>query len=278
MIQIAGMPFQQEDPGFAGSIENSIIKSMQASPYIHSYETANELQFEIDLRKNIIRSGHAMIQSEAAFEEFKYSTANPQYWYVTNQGGFQLKPTVHPAEAIRDIFKNSYLYAFECATAIIIIYYDAVLNLIGESLFNHFFQNLYLYSWHADSDLGIQTIKTDYFLPGDVVYFNNPDFDRKLPWWRGENAILLENGSFLGHGTGINTADQMIQFLNQVREPDSKQSAYLMNIAVRPSFQYLSQLSMLQRVYPSFKIPYVVIHHNKTSLSYMHYLSYYFST
>ncbi|WP_376766752.1 hypothetical protein [Peribacillus huizhouensis] len=37
--------------------------------------------------------------------------------------------------------------------------------------------NIYLYSWHVDPDLGIQSIHTDHFLPGDVVYFNNPDLD-----------------------------------------------------------------------------------------------------
>ncbi|MGM9926759.1 MAG: protein-glutamine gamma-glutamyltransferase [Bacillus sp. (in: firmicutes)] len=274
MIQIAGTPFQQKDMWSAGRIESIIIQSMRESPDIYSYDSMNELLFEINLRKNIILSGKALIQSEAAFETFDQSKANPQYWYVTEEGGFQLKQEVKPSEAIRDIFKNSFLYAFECATATIIIYYDAVLNTIGERLFNQFFQNLYLYSWHADYDLGIQTIDTDYFLPGDVVYFNNPDFPPTAPWWRGENAILLEDGSFLGHGVGIKKAEQMIQFLNEMRKPNSTQSAYLINNVVRPSFQYLSHLPMLQRTCPTYKVQYVVIHHNECSISYMQYLYY----
>ena len=43
-------------------------------------------------------------------------------------------------------------------TAKVIIYYHAVLNSIGEYLFNQLFQNLYLYSWHSDPDLGIQSL------------------------------------------------------------------------------------------------------------------------
>ena len=278
MIQIADTPFQQKDIGAVGSIESIIIDSMRESPYMYSYETTKELLFEIHLRKNIIMSGKALIQSEPEFEGFDQSAANPQYWYVTEKGGLQLKPNVKASEAIRDIFKNGFLYAFECATAIVIIYYDAVLNTIGEHLFNQFFDNLYLYSWHADADLGIQTFETDYFLPGDVVYFNNPDFDPELPWWRGENTIVLEDGSFLGHGMGIHKADQIIHLLNEMRKPDSKQSAYLMNIVVRPSFQHLSNLPMLQRTYPAYKLQYVIIHHNKCSISYLQYLHYYFST
>lgn len=274
MIQIAGQPFQQKELGTLGSIESIIFQSIRNSPYIHQYLSMNELLFEIQLRKNIILSAKTLNQSAAEFESFDKSKANPQFWYVTEEGGFQLKQGVKPSAAIRDIYTNSNLYAFECATAILIIIYYAVLNTIGDRLFNQYFQNLYLYSWHADTDLGIQTIENNYFIPGDVVYFNNPDFDPTMPWWRGENAILLEDGTFAGHGVEIKTADQMIQYLNEVRKPFSTQSAYLMKDVTRPSFQYLSHLSTSQRAYPAYKNQYVIIHHNKCSISHIHYLFY----
>ena len=60
----------------------------------------------------------------------------------------------------------------------------------------------------ADSELGIKPYYTNYIIPGDVVYFNNPDFDPLTPQWRGENAVVLEDGTYFGHGIGIATAEQ----------------------------------------------------------------------
>ena len=85
------------------------------------------------------------------FEIFANARCNPKYWDLTGVGGFQLKPDVRPSDAIQDIYNNSSLYAFECATAKVIIFYHAVLNSIGEELFNQYFKNLYLYSWHFDT-------------------------------------------------------------------------------------------------------------------------------
>ena len=153
------------------------------------------------------------------------------------------------------------------------IYYHAVLNSIGEYLFNQLFQNLYLYSWHTDPDLGIQSIHTDYFLPGDVVYFNNPDVDPKTPWWRGQNVVDLGDGTYFGHGFGIWTGEEMIQILNTKRIPESKNSAYLTNIVTRPTFKDLAKYSMLPRSYTAKK-QHIVIHHNKSSISSSQYLFY----
>lgn len=97
-----------------------------------------------------------MNDSNVHFARFKSSRCNPQYWHLSSVGGFLLKRGVKPSDAIQDIYLNSSLYAFECATGMVIIFYYAVLNLIGESLFNQLFQRIYLYSWHADSDLGIR--------------------------------------------------------------------------------------------------------------------------
>lgn len=173
-----------------------------------------------------------------------------------------------------DIYKNSSLYAFECATAKVIIYYHAVLNSINEHLFNQLFRNLYLYSWHFEPDLGIHTINTNHFLPGDVVYFNNPDFNPETSWWRGESAVVLGDGTYFGHGLGIRTAEQMIQALNKTRRPGSNQSAYLTNLVTRPSFKYLEKYSTLPRGYIAHKIQHIVIHHNESSISCDRYLFY----
>jgi protein-glutamine gamma-glutamyltransferase len=266
MIQLSGMPFQQSDMWLSGSIESMIIQRMIEDTVVYSYQSIGELSFELKLRKNIILSARVMNQSNVQFEIFANSRCNPQYWHLTSTGGFLLRHGVKPSDAIQDIYMNSSQYAFECATAKVIIFYQAVLNSMGESLFNQLFQNnIYLYSWQYDSELQIKAYYTDHSLPGDVVYFENPDFDPKTPHWRGENAVVLEDGTYFGHGLGIMTAEQIIHALNQTRKQGSKQSSYMTNIIGRPSFNHLAKLSMSQTGYLVHKYQ-QIFHHNESSV------------
>ncbi|WP_075619142.1 protein-glutamine gamma-glutamyltransferase [Paenisporosarcina indica] len=265
MIQLSGLPFQQSDLWSSGSLERMIIQRMNEDTAVYSYQSIGELSFEVNLRKNIILSARAMNQSNVRFESFANSRCNPQYWDLTRTGGFLLRHGVKPSDAIQDIYLNSSQYAFECATAKVIIIYHAVLNSMGEALFNQFFPNIYLYSWHADSDLGIKPIYTTHFLPGDVIYFENPDFNPQTPYWRGENAVVLGDGTYFGHGLGIMTAEQIIHALNQARSPGTNRSAYLTNIVGRPSFKHLATLLMSNPGYSFNKYPYIV-HHNESSV------------
>ena len=91
-------------------------------------------------------------------------------------------------------------------------------------------------------DLGLKSVPSPEFLPGDVVYFNNPDFNPETSWWRGENAVVLEDDTFFGHGLGIMTKGKVIQALNKMRKPNSNQSAYLMDRVTRPNFNHLARL------------------------------------
>ncbi|WP_223702404.1 protein-glutamine gamma-glutamyltransferase [Sutcliffiella deserti] len=274
MIKISGEPFQHSDLWADDSIESMIVKQIEEDPAVYFYQSIEELKFEILLRKNILASARAMAQGEAEFETFAGSRGNPDYWTMSSRGGFQLNPGVKPSRAIRDFYRNSSLYAFECATAKVIVYYHAVLNTIGENIFDQLFQNLYLYSWHFDSDLDIQTLELDYFLPGDVVYFNNPDYNPETPWWRGENAIVMGDGTYFGHGLGLKTGDEIIEFLNSTRKPNSNKSAYMMKLVVRPSFKLFEKIAILTRGYYAYKVPRAAIHHNETSISCDRYLFY----
>ncbi|MFS0782179.1 protein-glutamine gamma-glutamyltransferase [Bacillus sp. 1P06AnD] len=273
MISINGIPYQQPNIWPIGSIEHTIFQQLIKDPSIHHYQTINDALFEIELRKNIILSARAMSRSNAEFETLEKSRGNPAYWQMTNRGGFQLKPGVWPSAAIRDIFSNSSLYAFECATAIIIIYYYAVLNTIGDALFNQLFPHLYLYSWHSSTELGVHTIDTDYFIAGDVIYFKNPDFDPNAAEWRGENTVLLEDGTFFGHGLEIGPADQIIQALNDKRKPGSTRSAYMKDAATRLSFNQLAHFSPSQN-YPFYRTEHLILHHNKSSIPFKKYVFY----
>jgi len=261
MIQITETPFRSSDLELNDSIEKIILQRINDSATAYSYASITELSFEIKLRKNIIMSAKSMNSGDAKFAVFKTSRCNPKYWTLTNVGGFQLLQDVKPSDAIEDIYSNSSKYAFECATAMVIIYYHAFLKLIGADLFNQLFKDIYLYSWHADANLGLTAINTQAYIPGDVIYFNNPEFNPDTPQWRGENAVLLEDDTYFGHGIGIHKADQIIHALNQNRKADSQKSAYLTNIVVRPSF----------KPYPVFNNQPIVAHHNFNSISYGQY-------
>jgi protein-glutamine gamma-glutamyltransferase len=242
MIQILGKPLQETDLWESESIEGAIVKRMQEAKLIYSYQNLDELLFELNVRKNIINSAKEMRKGKAKFNIFKNARGNPQYWQLSNVGVFQLRLGAKPSDAIRDIFINSSLYTFECATAIVMIYYYALLKIIGDTSFNTIFQNLFLYSWHLASDYRIYTFYGKFLVPGDVVYIDNPDVDPKKYWWRGQNVIDLGDGTFFGHGFGIRSTEEMIELLNEKRNPGSKMTAYLTNLITRPSFKDLSLL------------------------------------
>lgn len=81
---------------------------------------------------------------------------------------------------------------------------------------------------------------TDY-LPGDCVYFENPDHDEETPEWQGENAILLGNNLFYGHGIGITTAQGIIDELNSNRKPNATISASLTTHIISLDSSFYSQ-------------------------------------
>jgi protein-glutamine gamma-glutamyltransferase len=274
MIQIGGVPFQQDEKWKLGSMEKTIIQHMEKASVFYSYYSMDEFLFELKVRKNIIQSAEEMNKGKSKFTIFSYARCNPRYWQLTKEGGFLLRPDVQPDAAIRDVFQSGSLYAFECATAIPIIYYHAILKSIGSEVFNSLFQNLYLYSWHTDTDLGITTFHSNHFLPGDVIYVNNPDYDRKRPWFRGLNVVVLEDGRLFGHGFNIRTSEEMIQILNDRRKADGQRSAYITKLVTRPSFKDLFRVASWNRGSRGFKMQRPIVHHNKDSLSYVHYLYY----
>ncbi|MCZ2258549.1 protein-glutamine gamma-glutamyltransferase [Sporosarcina sp. G11-34] len=272
MIKISGSSYQQNDRWKTGSVENTIIQWMNANPTIYSYQSMDELSFELTLRKNIMESAKAMNRSNVEFSLFKNSHCNPKYWDLTSVGGFLLRHDVKPSDAIKDIYLNSSKYGFECATAMIIIYYDAVLKLLGDSLFNKTFREIYLYSWHANANLGVMPFETRDLIPGDVAYFTNPEFNPKSPQWRGENAVVFEDNTYFGHGIGIQTGEKIIRELNKMRKLGSNQSAYLSTVVTRPSFKQLYNISKAERDDSVPSLQHRVNHHDVTSIPFYQYL------
>jgi protein-glutamine gamma-glutamyltransferase len=221
-------------------MEKAIIEAKSASAKTYDYASQHELQFELSLRKEIVSSANALYRSGASFATFAESRCNDHYWELSRVGGFKLKEGVKPVDGINDIYTNGSKYAFECAVAMIIVYYKAVLESLNEEAFNKLFNRLYLFSWNYDEDLSLSSYKPADVFPGDVRYFKNPDVDPKTPEWQGENVVDLGNGMYYGHGIGIKNAAQMIKALNKNRKPGAAQSAFLMDQVTRPDFKRIA--------------------------------------
>ncbi|MFT8362504.1 MAG: protein-glutamine gamma-glutamyltransferase [Sporolactobacillus sp.] len=228
----------------SGNYSTIIFQAMVASPELFAYPSMRELAFEIKWRNETIESAHALYESGAAFATFYYSMCNEDYWNLTGDGGFELKPNRLPADAIRDIFSHGQDYAFECATAMMIVLYKALLGTITDSLFNETFQHIYLWDWQTHPALPLHnSYRVGNGIPGDIRYFKNPEVNPQTPQWQGENAVDLSAGMFYGHGIGIQPARSIIAELNNYRRIGAETTAYLMPNATRPDYLALSALA-----------------------------------
>lgn len=233
------------------AIERDILIKMDSSQGRYGYNSLNQLQFELNLRSNIVIAAKKLNDGDMSFSTFRKSTCNVNYWDRSEEGGFILKKEVTPSDAIRDMSINSSKYATECATAMVIIYYQALLSIFSDNLFNKLFPLIQLMNWHYINapleEIGYIIKRIDY-LPGDRQYFNNPDVDPVTPEWQGENVINLGNETYFGHGIGIGKDSLIIDELNDYRIKKSKTTAYLVDSAARPDFKNLSD------IYDEFKM------------------------
>lgn len=243
MVSISGKPLDVSALSYpAGSVQSLALDIMINSSFDYKYDSLEMLKFELDLRNEIVNAAKSLNKSRFAFATFHDSKSNPEYWERTNNGGFQLKKNVSAGEAIRDIYQNGHKYATECATAMLIVYYKALLELYGQERFDKTFSNIYLMDWSIRQPL-LQSVGTPRkiadMLYGDRAYFINEDVDPQASWWRGENTIVLPDDLYYGHGVGILRADQIIKHLNANRIQNSTINARLMDEAARPDFAKL---------------------------------------
>lgn len=228
--------------------KQNILEIMTGNQEIYTFRTVDELSFDLNIRVHIITSASELFQSGLQFRTFKQAYCNPEFWNLTYLGGFQLRPGVLPSFAIRDIFANGKKYGTECATAMIIIMYKALLALYDEATFNQLFSNLLLYTWEYDKDLKLTTKNGGDLVPGDLVYFKNPQVNPATMEWQGENAIYLGNYFFYGHGVGMKTEEQIIYLLNQKRVPYAFLSAYLTDFITRIDSRLMSEYASPHKV------------------------------
>ncbi|MCD9020235.1 protein-glutamine gamma-glutamyltransferase [Cohnella silvisoli] len=234
--QISKLPLSQ--------FEKDIVQNKWKSSVVYQYDSLDALEFELTMRTSIVKSANALNSSAVTFDTFENSRCNERLWSRTDNGGFQLRSGVLPSDGISDIFQNGRYYAFECSTAIVIVLYKAILDVIHKETFNNYFKDLYLRDWNSDSDLRlISTYNNQEAYPGDVLYFKNPDHDPEKPEWQGENTFKLADDLYYGHGIGRATSEKMISSLNEIRIPGSTTSAYLSELVMHPDFEHLRKLS-----------------------------------
>ena len=226
----------------ATEIEMKVLETLSSGNGTYRYSSMDELKFELEMRKRIIEASRDLYRGGLRFKVFRESECNERYWNRTEEGGFEVKEGVRPSEAMTDIFEHTRRYGTECATAVVIVFYKAVLDIYQADLFDRNFEGLYLMNWqNAYKQLGVLTYRdAEDFFPGDCRYFANPDVDPLTPEWQGENAIDMGNGKYYGHGIGIVSGELIIEALNRNRISGSETSAYLMETATRPDFKKLS--------------------------------------
>jgi len=244
MVVIADKEMSQAElfAEFRDSFERDIISTLVSSSQQYRYDSLNQLRFELRLRKEIVNAARELYRSGLEFSVFRKSRCNPTYWNRSSNGGFVLRDGVKPSDAILDIYRNGSMYATECATAMMIVYYKALLSVYSESQFNKLFPRIELMNWNQIDrnlrEVGSMSKRADY-LPGDRRYFSNPDVDPIEPEWQGENVIQLGNDLYYGHGIGIQNASRIIQELNENRIFNADESARLLDSAARPDFKRL---------------------------------------
>ncbi|MEI7024985.1 protein-glutamine gamma-glutamyltransferase [Paenibacillus sp. y28] len=243
MIAVAGTTLGSDFLAQFDGIERKILNTLAASPITYRYDSTQDLLFELKLREEIIQASRDLYESRVSFATFEKSRCNTYYWQRTSDGGFKLRPGVRPSDAIRDIYRNGESYGFECATAMLIVIYKAVLESIDDAKFDELFGGLFLHDWQSDEDLGLTTTNPRDTLPGDARYFKNPDVRPSEMEWQGENVIDMGDGTYYGHGIGIKNKAGIIEELNRHRKRGSTRSAYLLGQATRPDFAYLAGFS-----------------------------------
>jgi protein-glutamine gamma-glutamyltransferase len=222
-------------------IELDILNILFSSTQTYSYTSLEQLQFELTMRGYIIEAAYNLYRGRLRFSIFRKSECNGDFWVRMDDGGFEIKGDVKPSKGISDIFRHTHLYSTECATAIVMVYYKAILDIYGAETFDRVFPHIVLMNWmHLDNPADILTYRdSPDFFPGDCRYFKNPDVNPLTPEWQGENAIEMGDGTYYGHGIGIRNDTVIIAALNKNRIEGSEVSAYLMKTATRPSFKSL---------------------------------------
>lgn len=245
------------DANFDGKLDkNDLVFAKDAAGKVTVQKIGQALCDRVRIGAAMVDASHAMADAKHEFGDLK---ANKQLWRTegTEMGTMHLKPGKRPSEAIRDIFEHPEKYQFECATALVVLRYKAMLELIGERDFDRICKDLKCGPWEQENDAAAAwkvrgkgqegkvaatdaDVKND-LKPGDYTYFKNwsVSIAGYNAGWQGENVISLGKGMYYGHPFGIVSGKEIVDYLNQNRRTTGNvKSASLLDLraSVDPSF------------------------------------------
>ncbi|TNE51185.1 MAG: hypothetical protein EP343_03600 [Deltaproteobacteria bacterium] len=239
------------DANFDGKLdENDLIFRKGANGEVNVERIGKSLRDRVFIGAAMVDAAGEMAKAKHKFGDLE---ANPVVWEVDedNPNTMYLNSEFEPSVALMDIFNNPELYSFECATAMVILRYRAMLEMIGEDDFNRICGDLRIGVWDQeddaaaiwevtgksakgeDVDMTEETQKE--VLPGDYAYFKNWDVSEAAfkGGWQGENVIYLGKGKYYGHPFGITEGTKIIDYLNKHRKTGSTRSASLLDLHAR---------------------------------------------
>ncbi len=212
-------------------------------PIISELNAVSAAQISMNMR--VVRAAQDLAAADPAFEKLRDHRFNEQFWDVEPNGRANIKGDVEPSDGIRDIFANPEHYGFECATAMMVVYYKAILDEVGDEAFNKLFVHISLMSWDKSMPFkaSYQVKSGETFspsdtkrmranMPGEHGYIRNFDVspEGRAAGWQGENVILVGYSPegeklFYGHPFGIAPESEIVDYLNEHRNEDSTISA-----------------------------------------------------
>ena len=189
-------------------LEKEIIYSMLLSTEALIYPTYEEFVSAVNIRLNIVKN------SKNSFLKFDCNSIDRpiEYWIYNNEKGFILKEDKSLVKGLRESLipsNNNKGYSFSCRRATEYIFLLSLveeLEKINKSLYNKIedrcknkaikedeFENIFL-TVYASYEKPLPIL---YFIPGDRVYFKNPDYKTSnILGYEGSWMIYLGNNKF----------------------------------------------------------------------------------
>jgi protein-glutamine gamma-glutamyltransferase len=242
--------------GVVGALDPGDTVEIKRKNRVQKTRLGDERFNDIKLRTLIVKAAHGLAASGAVFSGSSETDAvNGKLWTMAYGGRIQARKFLRggllgsPANALNDIFKNGNKYGFECATAMMVIFHKAILEMVGSKEFDEMFTEpnyLRFFRWDLKDDdyLALEKItkKAGTLVPGTHYYFRNPDASEENSAFRGENVIYLgknEAGAdlFYAHGifgadqTYVVTRDEIMDTLRRLRKPGSRVEPHLLEFS-----------------------------------------------
>ncbi len=187
----------------------------------------------------VVNAAKKLAQAKTRFCSPWYMRFNPSFWELYKGDHYIVKEGQSPSAALLDIFNNkAFTPCHECSTAIIIIFYRAILDLIGNEHFDRVFDQSdirkkliigpmaygrisnYITSIGAGNRRATSSQAAN-FKPGSYGYVRNwSHYNSESTYddgWQGENIIFLGDGFVFGHPFGIEKLSTVIDGVDSHR-------------------------------------------------------------